>query len=213
MRIGLVGAGNIGTALAGNLVALGHDVALANSRGPDTLAGLVEQLGERAQAVSVEEAARSGDVVVVTIPLGRVSELPAEAFDGKVVIDTCNYYPERDGQIASLDDGSTTTSELVAQQLPGATVIKAFNAIASQHLADQGDATKAPGSRRAIPVAGDDPAAKQLVEQLIDQQGFDPVDAGPLSASRPFENGGELYGAELTGEALEAALGHTSAPG
>lgn len=213
MRIGIVGAGNIGQALAGNLIALGHDVALANSRGPGTLDDLVERLGERAQAVTVEEAAAFGDVVVVTIPLGRVGELPADAFAGKVVIDTCNYYPERDGQIASLDDGTTTTSELVASQLPQATVIKAFNAIYFQHLADQGDATKAPGSRRGIPVAGDEPVAKQLVEQLIDQMGFDPVDAGPLSASRPFENGGELYGAELTGEAFEAALGHTSAPG
>lgn len=207
MRIGFVGAGNIGQALAGNLVALGHDVALSNSRGPETLAEVVEELGPRATAVTTAEAADFGDVVVVTIPLGRVSELPAAAFDDKLVVDTCNYYPERDGQIAAIDDGSTTESELVAAHLAGATVVKAFNAIYFKHLAEQGDPHKQPGARRGIPIASDDAPSKLVVAQLIDQMGFDPVDAGPLSAGRAFENGAELYGAELTGTALGEALG------
>lgn len=213
MKIGFVGAGNIGQALAGDFVAVGHEVALSNSRGPDTLADVVAPLGAAAQAVTREEAIAFGDVVVVTIPLGNIDDLPADAFAGKTVIDTCNYYPERAGQIAELDDGSLTTSELVARALPEAKVVKAFNSIYFKHLAEQGDPSAAPGTRRGIPVAADDPAAKQLVEGLIDEIGFDAVDAGPLSAGRDFENGTELYGAELTGDALAAALGHSSAPG
>ncbi|MEH3054005.1 MAG: NADPH-dependent F420 reductase [Patulibacter minatonensis] len=205
MQIGFVGAGNIGKALAGDLVRLGHDVALSNSRGPDTLADVVAELGEHAQAVTVEEAVAFGDVVVLTIPLGRVPELPTESFAGKVVINTNNYYPERDGQIAELDAG-LTESEWTAQHLPGASVVKAFNSIYFQHLAGQGDTTKPPGARRGIPIAGDDAAAKQLVSQLIDQIGFDPVDAGPLAAGGLFQNGADLYGAELTGSELADRL-------
>ncbi|MBO9532757.1 MAG: NADPH-dependent F420 reductase [Solirubrobacteraceae bacterium] len=213
MKIGFVGAGNIGQALAGDLVAAGHEVALSNSRGPETLADVVASLGEHAQAVGTEEAIAFGDLVVVTIPLRAVSDLPAEAFDGRIVVDTCNYYPARDGQIAELDDDSLTESELVARLLPGARVVKAFNSIFFKHLAEQGDAAAAPGTRRGIPVASDHPAAKQLVEELIDEIGFDFVDAGPLAAGRDFQNGADLYGAELTGDALAAALGRTEAPG
>ena len=206
MRIGLVGAGNIGTALAGNFVALGHDVAVSNSRGPDTLSELVAQLGPLAKAVTAEEALEFGEIVVVTVPLKAVPGLPTAGSAGKTLIDTCNYYPERDGQIAELDDGSTTETELVAAHFPEANVVKAFNSIYFQHLAGQGDTTKPPGARRGIPIAGDDQAAKTLVSQLIDQIGFDPVDAGPLAAGRAFQNGADLYGAELTGAELADAL-------
>ncbi|MDQ8044780.1 MAG: NADPH-dependent F420 reductase [Solirubrobacteraceae bacterium] len=205
MKIGFVGAGHIGTALAGHFARLDHDLVLSNSRGPETLAQLVEQLGPNATAGTTEEAIAFGEIVVVTIPLKAVRSLPAEAFAGKTVIDTCNYYPERDGQFPELDNGSTTESEVVAAHLEGADVVKAFNSIYFVHLAEQGKPSGDP-ERRAIPIASDSGAAKQLVAQLIDQIGFEPVDAGELSAGRKFENGAALYGAELTGPALAEAL-------
>lgn len=206
MRIGFIGAGHIGTALARNLVALGHDVALSNSRGPDTLADAVAELGPLAQAVTTEEAIDFADVLVVTVPLKVVPSLPTNGTAGKTLIDTNNYYPERDGQIAPLDTGELTTSEWVAQHFAGANVVKAFNSIYFEHLASQGT-PGAPGPRRAIPVASNSEVAKLEVEQLIDQMGFDPVDAGELSQTGRFQNGGDLYGAELTGPELRAALG------
>lgn len=207
MRIGLIGAGNIGKAVAGHLVALGHDVALSNSRGPESLAGLVAELGPLAQAVTTERAIAFGDVLVVTIPLKAVDSIPTAGTAGKTLIDTCNYYPQRDGQIAALDSDELTESELVAAHFADANVVKAFNAIMAQHLVDQGTPTAAPGERRAIPIAGASVQAKNEVAQLIDQFGFDPVDAGELSNTRRFQNGGDLYGAELTGAQLKAELG------
>ena len=207
MRVGLVGAGNIGTAIAGHLVALGHDVAVSNSRGPETLAELVEKLGPLAQAVTTEEAIAFGDVLVVTIPLKAVTSIPTAGTEGKTLIDTCNYYPQRDGQIAALDSDELTESELVAQHFAEANVVKAFNSIYSVHLVENGTPATAPGERRGIPIAGASPQAKTEVAQLIDQFGFDPVDAGELSNTRRFQNGGDLYGAELTGAQLKAELG------
>ena len=205
MRIGFIGAGHIGQALARHFILLGHDVALSNSRGPETLRALTEQLGPLAVPVTTEQAAEFGDVVVVTVPLGAYRTLPAATLAGKVVIDTCNYYPQRDGQIAELDDGTTTPSELIAAQLPGADVVKAFNSIHFEQLAKAGRPAGDP-TRRGIPIAGDNEASKLLVAQLIDQIGFDPVDAGRLAHGRQFDNGAKLYGAELTGPALRDAL-------
>ncbi len=206
MRIGFIGAGNIGTALAQNLVAAGHDVALSNSRGPDTLADLVASLGPTAAAATVEDAIEFADILVVTVPLHAVSTLPTKGTEGKTLIDTCNYYPARDGQIDVLDSDEQTETEFVAAHFAGANVVKAFNSIYSVHLAEQGKPGTPPGTRRGIPIAGASEAAKREVAQLIDQIGFDPVDAGELSNTRRVQNGGDLYGADLTGDELAAAL-------
>ncbi|RZS90830.1 hypothetical protein EV189_0059 [Motilibacter rhizosphaerae] len=177
---GLIGSGNIGGTLARLLLDAGHEVVLSNSRGPETLSDLVASLGAGARAATVEEAAAAAEIAVVTIPLKAVDQVPAAPLAGKVVIDTCNYYPQRDGQIAELDDESTTTSELVQRQLPDAKVVKAFNNIYFEHLRTQGQPHGTPG-RRALPVAGDDAAAKATVIALLDSIGFDAVDAGPLT--------------------------------
>lgn len=205
MRIGFVGAGNIGGALAKHFVALGHDVALSNSRGPDTLADQVAELGSLAQAVTVEEALAFGEVLVVTIPLKAIADVPTEGTAGKTLIDTCNYYAERDGQFPSIDDGSTTESEIVAAHFTEANVVKAFNSIYFKHLAEHGKPSSDP-DRRAIPIAGDSSEAKLEVSRLIDQIGFEPVDAGELSAGGLFEHGADLYGSELNGPDLAKAL-------
>lgn len=205
-RIGIVGVGHIGGALARHFVAAGHEVAVANSRGPATLAGFVAELGARARAVTAAEALRFGDVDVVSIPLGAIGELPADGVAGKVVIDTNNYYPQRDGQIAALDDDSTTSSELLAAHLPGARVVKAFNAIYAQWLAERGLPAGDPG-RLAIPISGDDEEAKRVVAALIDEIGFDAVDAGTLGAGgRKHQPGTAPYGAEAGADELRRLL-------
>ncbi|MDW5595552.1 NAD(P)-binding domain-containing protein [Conexibacter stalactiti] len=207
VRIGIVGVGNIGGALARHFVAAGHEVAVANSRGPETLVDLVAELGERAHAATVAEALRFGEVDVVSIPLGRIGELPADGVAGKVVIDTNNYYPGRDGQIAALDDDSTTSSELLAVQLPGARIVKAFNAIYASWLAERGLPAGDP-ARLAIPISGDDAEAKRIVAALIDEIGFDAVDAGTLAVGgRKHQPDTPPYGAEAGAAELRGLLG------
>jgi predicted dinucleotide-binding enzyme len=206
MRIGIIGAGKIGSTLAHLFTDAGHDVAIANSRGPDTLHDLEEELGDHGHAVTTPEAAQYGEVVVVTIPLGRYRDLPADDLAGKTVIDTCNYHPERDGHIAALDDDSTTSSELIQQHLSGAHVVKAFNAMRFDHLREYGREGGA-GKRYGIPVAGDDPAAEKQVFDLIEQIGFEPVDAGSLADSRKFQPGTDVYTADLWAEDLRARIG------
>jgi 8-hydroxy-5-deazaflavin:NADPH oxidoreductase len=177
---GFIGSGNIGTTVARLAVAAGHDVVLSNSRGPETLAGVVDDLGPHARAATATEAARAGDVVVVTIPLGHYQQVPAEELAGKVVIDTMNYYPQRDGSFAALDDESTTSSELLQAHLPGSRVVKGFNNIFFQHLAALPRPSGAP-DRSALAIAGDDPEAKDMVRARLDEIGYDTVDLGPLS--------------------------------
>ena len=205
MKIGLIGAGNIGSTLAKLAVDHGHEVVLSNSRGPETLADLVAQLGPHASAATTAGAAAAGDIVVVTIPLGKYRQVPAAELAGKTVIDTNNYYPERDGQIAELDDGSATTSELLAAHLPGARTVKAFNNIYFKDLASQGEPAGTPG-RRALPIAGDDATAKGTVTELVEQFGFDVVDVGSLSAGRRFERDTPAYIHRLDAAELRAAL-------
>ncbi len=206
MRIGIIGAGNIGGTLAREFVGVGHDVMLSNSRGPQTLAALVAELGDRAHAGTVEEAAAYGDVVVVSVPFGRYQELPSTGFAGKVVIDTNNYYPQRDGQFAELDDDGTTSTELLARHLGGARVVKAFNSIFWEHLRDLGRPASQPG-RIGIPVSGDDDGAKRVAAGLIDEIGFDAVDAGSLgTGGRKHQPGTAVYTADLPTESLQAAL-------
>jgi predicted dinucleotide-binding enzyme len=205
MRIGLIGAGSIGSTLAELAIEHGHDVVLSNSRGPETLAGLVSGLGGRASAATAAEAAAAGDLVVVTIPLKNYRQVPVAELAGKTVIDTNNYYPQRDGQIPELDSGATTSSELLAAHLPAAHIVKAFNAIYFKDLGSQGEPAGTP-HRRALPIAGDDAGAKRVVTTLIEEFGFDVVDAGGLAEGRRFEPGAPGYGAVLDADGLRAAL-------
>jgi predicted dinucleotide-binding enzyme len=204
--IGLIGAGNIGGTLARHFVRLGYDVAVSNSRGPETLKQFQLELGPRARALSVADTAEYGDVIVVSIPLKAYRDVPRAGIEGKVVIDTNNYYPQRDGHFPELDDDSMTSSELLQGHLPSAHVVKAFNAIRSQHLADLGRPAGDP-TRIAIPIAGNHDDAKKCVASLIDEIGFDPFDTGDLGSSRAFQPGAVLYGADLTADKVRATLG------
>ena len=206
MKIGIIGAGNIGSTLAHRLTALGHQVFIANSRGPETLAGLAGETG--ATPVSVSDAAKSGELVVVTIPMKNIPNLPRGLFDGVpdriVVVDTCNYYPQqRDDRIEAIENG-LTESRWVAQQL-GRPVIKAFNNIYAQHLRDFGRPAGSP-HRIALPVAGDNSTAKAIVMRLVDQLGFDAVDAGALDESWRQQPGTPGYAKDLEADALRKAL-------
>jgi predicted dinucleotide-binding enzyme len=196
MKIGIIGAGCIGATAAKLFVQAGHEVAIANSRGAETLADTAAAIG--AAAMNVKDAARFGEVVLVAIPLGKYQTLPAEAFAGKIVIDANNYYPERDGQIIALDENSMSSSELVAAHLQGARVVKAFNTIYYVHLAEQGDPNLPLEERRAIFVAGDDAEAKKTVSALIEEIGFTPFDTGNLrDGGLTQEPGTALYNREL----------------
>jgi 8-hydroxy-5-deazaflavin:NADPH oxidoreductase len=190
--LGLIGSGNIGSTVARLAVAAGHDVVLSNSRGPETLTDLVAQLGPRARAATAAEAAAAGDIVVVTVPLKAYREVPVEPLRGKVVIDTNNYYPQRDGHIAELDDESTTTSELLQAHLPESHVVKAFNNIYFVHL---GALARPAGSpeRSVLAIAGDDAAAKRTVTQFLDSIGYDAYDVGPLSEGWRYQRDTAAY--------------------
>jgi 8-hydroxy-5-deazaflavin:NADPH oxidoreductase len=190
--IGLIGSGHIGSTVARLAVAAGYDVVLSNSRGPETLQDLVDDLGPHARAATTDEAA-AADLVVLTIPLKNVGQVPAESLRGTIVIDTSNYYPQRDGQIAALDDLSTTTSQLVQSQLPGSRVVKGFNNVNYLHL---GSLQRPSGSpeRSVLPIAGDDAEAKQAVSEFLDNIGYDAYDAGSLAESWRFDVGTPAYG-------------------
>jgi predicted dinucleotide-binding enzyme len=190
--IGLVGAGNIGSQLARLAVAHGYRVVISNSRGPETLADLVAELGPQASAATAAEAAAAGDLVVVTVPLKNYRQVPAAPLAGKLVIDTNNYYFERDGRIPELDEGRTTVSEMLQAHAPEATVVKAFNNIMAADLTTSGSPAGT-DDRRALPIAGDDAAAKATVTTLLDEFGFDAVDAGPLSEGWRFERDRPAY--------------------
>ncbi len=203
--IGFIGAGHIGSTLAQLAITHGYDVVVSNSRGPETLTDLVEKLGDRARAATAAEAAEAGDVVVVTIPTKNIGDVPVEPLAGKVVIDTNNYYPQRDGQIAELDDESTTVSELLQAHLPTSHVVKAFNHIMFSDLATQGVPAGTPG-RRALAVAGDSDEARTAVAQLIDELGFDVVDAGPLAEGWRYQRDTAAYVQRYDADGLREAL-------
>lgn len=186
--VGLIGSGNIGSALARLAIAAGLDVVLSNSRGPETLSELVTELGDHARAVAAAEAAKAGDLVVAAIPLSAYDQLPAVALTGKTVIDTMNYYPDRDGRIAALDAGELTSSALVQRHLAGSRVVKAFNNIDFRRLLTLARPAGA-ADRSALPIAGDDPAAMTQVAQLLDTLGYDAVDIGTLAGSWRSEPG------------------------
>jgi 8-hydroxy-5-deazaflavin:NADPH oxidoreductase len=165
--IGLIGAGHIGSQIARAAIASGYDVVISNSRGPETLTDLVSELGPRARAGTTEDAATAGDLVVVAVPLKAIGDVPAEPLIGKTVIDANNYYPRRDGNIAALDDDSVTSSELLQSRLRGAKVVKAFNHIYARQITGDGTPPGTP-NRRALAIAGDDPAARAQVAELIE---------------------------------------------
>jgi 8-hydroxy-5-deazaflavin:NADPH oxidoreductase len=191
--IGIIGAGNIGGQVARLAVAHGYSVVISNSRGPDTLSGLIAELGDKARAATPHEAAQAGDIVVVSVPLKSYRSIPVEPLAGKVVIDTNNYYPQRDGHIPELDNESTTTAELLQAHLPTSKVVKAFNHIYAAQLTTHGRPAGTP-NRRALVIAGDDEAAKAAVTKLLDDFGFDTVDAGPLAEGWRIQRDTPGYG-------------------
>ncbi|GJD63174.1 NADPH-dependent F420 reductase [Methylobacterium frigidaeris] len=203
MRIGIIGAGYVGRAVARHAVDRGHAVMVANSRGTRSLFSLGVDLGCRTGTAA--EAAAFGEVVVVAIPLHAYRALPEAELAGTIVLDAMNYYPERDGPIAALDARQATTSGLLADHLPAARIVKAFNAIRAEDLEKDGKPVGMPG-RRALPLAGDDPAAKAVAAELIDQFGFDPVDAGSLAESWRFERAKPAYCVPLDRDGLLRAL-------
>jgi predicted dinucleotide-binding enzyme len=210
MNIGIIGAGQIGGTLTRRLTALGHKVFVANSRGPETLADFAADTG--AKAVSVREAARNGEVVVVTIPMKNLPELPHGLFEGVpdsvVVVDTCNYYPQRrDGRIDAIEAGMPE-SRWVEQQL-SRSVVKAFNNIYAEHLRQLGQPAGTPG-RIALPVAADEQTAKAVVLRLVDELGFDGVDAGGLDESWRQQPSTPVYAKDFDADGVQRALTQAS---
>jgi 8-hydroxy-5-deazaflavin:NADPH oxidoreductase len=206
MKIGIIGAGHIGGTLVEKFAAAGHDVGVASAHGPRSLDDRVRHLGENVHAMTVDGAASHGDVVVVSIPFGVYRTVPPEAVRGKIVVDTENYYPQRDGQFPELDEDRTTSSELLRSHLRDARIVKAFNAIRWDTLAQEGVPTGTSG-RIAIPLAGDDIEAKHVVEGLIDEIGFDPVDVGGLAdGGRKIQPGTALYVAHMTAAEMRDRL-------
>jgi len=203
--LGLIGAGHIGSQLARLAIANGYSVVISNSRGPQTLSGLVAELGTKARAATPAEAAKAGDIVVVTLPLKNYKTVPVEPLAGKVVIDTNNYYPQRDGQIPELDNESTTVSELLQAHLPKSKVVKAFNHLYAASLTTDGQPAGS-NNRRALVIAGDDKDAKETVTRLIDQFGFDTVDVGPLKEGWRIQRDTPGYGPRRNAEELRLDL-------
>ena len=203
--IGIIGAGHIGSQIARKAVDLGYDVVIGNSRGPETLADLVAELGGRARAATAAEAAAAGDFAVVTIPLKNYQDLPAAELAGKVVIDTINYYFERDGHIAALDTGETTTSSLVQQHLKDSKVAKGFNHIQAKDITTGGTQAGSE-NRRALATASDHADAAELVTRFYDEFGFDTVNIGPLSESWRVERDRPAYVVRQNAQELKTNL-------
>jgi 8-hydroxy-5-deazaflavin:NADPH oxidoreductase len=180
--IGIIGSGHVGSSLAKAAVAHGYDVVLSNSKGPGSLAGLIAELGPRARAATPEEASAAGDLAIIAIPVTTIGQVPVEPLAGKVVIATINYFPQRLGRIAAIDNGSTTAPGLLQAHLPASKVVRAFSMLDAADMSGDGH-PKGDPKRRALALAGDDPLARALVARLYDQFGFDPVDLGPLDES------------------------------
>lgn len=206
MKIGIIGAGMIGATVAGLFTRAGHEVAISNSRGPESLKDLVAELGERAHAATVEDAARFGDVVLLAIPWRTPEGLPhPETLKGKIVIDAMNPYTEQ-GEPFDLGE-ATTSSEETLKRLPEARLVKAFNTIYFKHLQEQGRSDLPTEERRAIFVAGDDEEAKQVVARLIEEIGFAPVDTGSLrEGGRRQQPNSEIYNRTITGREAKELL-------
>jgi predicted dinucleotide-binding enzyme len=207
MRIGIIGSGHIGSTAARLFTRAGHEVAISNSRGPESLSSLVAELGERARAATVEEAAAFGEVALVAVPLRAYRDLPADRLEGRIVIDACNYYPERDGHIEALDGGRTTSTEMVAAHLPGARVVKAFNTMYYETLGSEGRPDAPRDERLVLFLAGDDEEAKRVVAELIEEAGFAAVDTGALAeGGRRQQPGSPIYNSPVTPAEATARL-------
>jgi len=191
--IGIIGAGNIGSQVARAAIGAGYDVVISNSRGPETLTELVAELGPKARAATPTEAAEAGDFVLVTVPAKAINDVPVAPLAGKIVLDTNNYYPQRDGQITALDDKTDTVSGLLQKHLPESKVVKAFNHIGSADITTD-VAAAGTENRRALAVSSDFAEATALVTNLYDELGFDAVDVGPLSESWRVERDTPAYG-------------------
>lgn len=203
--VGIIGAGNIGGALARGFVDHGYDVVIANSRGPETLTELVATLGEHARAATAAEAAEAGEIVVVTVPLKAYTEVPVAPLAGKTVLDTNNYYWERGGRIDAIEEKRATTSGLLQEHLAGATVVKAFNHIPAGDILTDGSPAGTP-DRRALATSSDSDEAVALVTRIYDEFGFDTVTAGPLSESWRVERDQPAYVVRQNREELEQNL-------
>ncbi|MFP7760842.1 NADPH-dependent F420 reductase [Marisediminicola sp. LYQ85] len=203
--IGFIGAGHIGSQVARTAIEAGHDVVMSNSRGPETLAALIADLGPRARAATATEAATEGDIVVVTVPLKAYRDVPVEPLAGKIVIDTNNYYRERDGDIAVLDAEEQTVSGLLQEHLPESRVVKAFNHITASNITSE-RSPAGTDDRRALAIAGDDDDARRAVADLLDSFGFDAVDVGQLSESWRVERDQPAYGARENARELRASI-------
>jgi predicted dinucleotide-binding enzyme len=209
--IGLIGSGHIGSQVARLAIAHGHNIVLSNSRGPDSLRELVQALGPKARAGTAEDAARSGEIVVVTIPLKAYRTVPVEPLAGKIVIDTNNYYPARDGHIEELDQETATSTELLQRHLPKSKVVKGFNHIVAAELTAHAQERGTP-NRRALVIAGDDAAAKKTVTDLLDQFGFDTVDAGTAKDSWRIQPNTPGYGPRRNAAELRSDLAGAKRP-
>lgn len=203
--VGIIGAGNIGQALARGFVEHGYDVVIANSRGPETLAGFVAELGDHARAATAQEAAEAAEIAVVTVPLKAYRDVPVEALRGKTVLDTNNYYWERDGHIAELDEKRTTTAQMLQEHLPESTVVKAFNHIGAAEILTTGSPAGTP-NRRALATASDSDEGVALITDIYDAFGFDTVNIGPLADSWRIERDTPGYGIRQNREELEQNL-------
>jgi 8-hydroxy-5-deazaflavin:NADPH oxidoreductase len=203
VKIGVIGAGRIGANAARLFARRGHEVVISNSRGPETLSNVVDEIGNNTRAATMEEAADFGDVVLEAIPFGRYEELPAGLLAGKIVIDASNYYPQRDGEI-ELD--SLTSTEAVARHLPESRVVKAFNTMYYETLANSGRPGLPVEERLVLFVAGDDEDAKGVVSRLIEEIGFAPIDTGSLKDSYRQEPGSPIYNNPMTPERAREML-------
>ena len=203
--IGIIGAGNIGSQVARAAISRGYDVVISNSRGPATLTELVAELGPKAVAATPAEAGAAGDFVVVSVPLKNFRDVPVKPLDGKIVIDTNNYYPERDGQIAALDSESETVSGMLQAHLPGSRVVKGFNHIPSADITTDSSPSGTP-HRRALAIAGDDGGSNAFVATFLDELGFDSVDVGPLADSWRVERDQPAYVIRQDADELRANL-------
>ncbi|MCZ2401628.1 NAD(P)-binding domain-containing protein [Paenarthrobacter sp. Z7-10] len=203
--IGIIGAGHIGSQIARKAVQLGYDVVISNSRGPETLSDLVAELGPTAKAGTAADAAAMADFAVVTVPLKSYRDVPVEPLANKVVIDTNNYYWERDGRIPALDKGEATVSGLLQEHLPGSRVAKGFNHIMAKDITADGTPAGT-DNRRALATASDFPDASALVTRLYDEFGFDTVNVGSLAESWRVERDRPAYVVRQNAEELESNL-------
>jgi predicted dinucleotide-binding enzyme len=203
--IGFIGAGHIGSQVARAAIAHGYDVVLSNSRGPETLSDLIAELGPKARAATASEAAAAADVAMVTVPFRAYREVPVEPLAGKIVMDSNNYYFERDGHVDELDRGEATVSGLLQAHLPTSKVVKAFNHIQSANITTDGTPAGTP-NRRALAVASDHPEAVEWVTRFYDELGFDAVDTSPLSESWRVERDRPAYVVRQNAEELRANL-------